>query len=97
MMVAAVNAVQKGDAVAGAVGKAQAEHAGIKLDRLLDIAGEQEHMRETPGSNAFHVAPERRAALAGASGNLRELGLLTRRGFCRDLDFDEVAVVIVKP
>src|SRR6185312_21856 len=44
VMIAAVNAVQKRDPVAGPVGEAQAEHAGIELDRALDVAAEQEDM-----------------------------------------------------
>src|SRR3984957_16632823 len=70
MMVAAVDAVQKGDAVAGPVGKAQPQRPRIELNRLLDVAREQEDMREAPGRDARNVAPERRAALAGADRDL---------------------------
>ena len=70
MMVAAVDAVQKGDAVAGPVGEAQAQRARIELNRLLDVAGEQEDMREAPGHDARNVASERRAALARADGDV---------------------------
>ena len=97
MMIAAVNAVQEGDAVAGPVGEAQAERSRIELNRLLDVAREQEDMRQAPGRDARNVAPERRAALARADGDLGEIRLLVGRGFRRDLDFDQVAVVIVKP
>src|SRR5580693_9917060 len=45
MVIAAVNAVQESDAVAGPVGEAQAERSCIELDRLLDVAGEEEDMR----------------------------------------------------
>src|SRR5277367_4959224 len=69
MMIAAVNAVQEGDAVAGPVGEAQAERAGIELNRLLDVAREQEHMGETSGRDARNVAPERRPTLARADRN----------------------------
>ena len=97
MMIAAVNPVQEGDAVAGPVGEAQTQRARIELNRLLDVAREQEDMRQAPGRDARNVAPERRAALAWAAGDLREIRLLVGRGFRRDLDFDQVAVVIVKP
>ena len=70
MMVAAVDAVQEGDAVAGPVGEAQAQRARIELNRLLDVAGEQKDMREAPGRDARNVAPERRAALARADGDV---------------------------
>ena len=66
MMVAAVDAVQKGDAVAGPVGEAQAQRARIELNRLLDVAREQENMRQAPGRDALDVTSERRAALARA-------------------------------
>ena len=79
MVIAAVNAVQEGDAVAGPVGEAQAQHARIELNRLLDVAREQEHMRETSGMHARNVAPERRATLARSDRDLRKLGLLVRR------------------
>jgi len=88
---------QEGDAVAGSVGEAQAQGARIELNRLLDIAREQEDMREAPGPDAPNVAPERRATLAWAGRDLRKLGLLVGRRFRRDLDLDQVAVVIVKP
>ena len=97
MMIAAVNAVQEGDAVAGPVGEAQAERARIELNRFLDVAGEQEDMRQAPGRDARDVAPERRAALARTDRDLGELRLLIGRRFRRDLDLDQVAVVIVKP
>ena len=97
MMIAAVNPVQEGDAFAGPVGEPQAQRARIELNRFLDVAGEQKHMRQAPGRDARNVAPERRAAHARAAGDLEELRLLVGRGFRRDLDFDEVAVVIVKP
>src|SRR5271169_1338324 len=69
MMIAAVNPMQEGDAVAGPVGEAQAQRAGIELNRPLDVARKQEHMRETPGVHAPNVAPEWRAALARADGD----------------------------
>src|SRR5579863_8490517 len=97
VMVAAVNAVQKGDAVAGPVGEAQAKHPGIELDRALDVAGEEKDMRQTPGHDALNIPPERGAALARAGGNFRELRLPVGRGFRSDLDLHKVPVVIVEP
>ena len=97
VMVAAVDAVQKGDAVAGPVGEAEAQRARIELNRLLDVAREQEDMRQTPGPHARDVAPERRAALARADRDVGKLGFLIGRRFRRDLDLDQIAVVIVKP
>ena len=79
MMIAAVNPVQEGDAVAGPVGEAQAERARVELNRLLHVAREQEHMGETPGIHALYISPERRATLARADRKFRELGLLVRR------------------
>ena len=73
------------------------KRARIELNRLLDVAGEEEDMRQATGRDARNVAPERRAALARADGDLGEIRLLVGRGFRRDLDFDQVAVVIVKP
>src|ERR1700722_2666967 len=67
MMIAAMNSVQEGDAVAGPVGKAQTQRARIELNRLLDVAGEEEDMRQTTGRDARNVAPERRTALARAA------------------------------
>src|ERR1700678_875182 len=97
VMIAAVNPVQEGDAVAGPIGEAQTQRARIELNRLLDVSREHEHMRQATGHDTRDLAPERRAAHAWAAGDLCKIGLLAGRGFRRDLDFDEVAVVIVEP
>ena len=97
MMIAAVNAVQEGDAVARPVGQAQAKRARIELNGLLDVAGEQEDVRQAPGRDARDLRAERRAAFARLAGDVRKLGLLVGRRFRRDLDLDQIAVVIVKP
>src|SRR5258708_39291166 len=76
MMIAAVNPVQEGDAVAGPVGEAQAEGAGVKLNRLFDVASEEEDMRQATGRDARSVAPERRAAHAWAADKLCEIRFL---------------------
>jgi hypothetical protein len=68
VMIAAMNAVQEGDAVAGSIGEAQTQRALIELNRLLDVSREQEHMRQATGRDARNVAPERRAAHAWAAG-----------------------------
>ena len=49
VMVAPVDAMQKGDAPAGMVGEAHAEDAGVEVDRLRHVPGEQEDVRETAG------------------------------------------------
>src|SRR5690242_8490678 len=97
VMVAAVDAVQKRDAVARPVGKAQAERSRIELNRAPDVAGEEQDMRKAPRRDALNVSTEWRAAHAGARRDLRELRLLVWRGFRRDLDLHEVPIVIVKP
>ena len=71
-MIAAVNTVQEGDAFAGPVGEPQAQRAGIELNRLLDVAGEQEDVRQAPGRDARNVATEWRAAHARAARQLSE-------------------------
>ena len=55
-MIAAVDAVQERDIVAGTVGQPQAEHAGVELDRLRHVAGEQQHMREPARKGAPDAA-----------------------------------------
>jgi hypothetical protein len=73
MMIAAVNPVQEGDAVAGPVGEAQPKRARIELNRLLDVAGEDEDMRQATRRDGPNVAPERRAAHAWANRDLGEI------------------------
>src|SRR5580692_6087952 len=58
MMIAAVNPVQEGDAFAGPVGEAQPKRARIELNRLLNVAGEEEDMCQAAGRDARNVAPE---------------------------------------
>ena len=48
-MVAAVDAVHEGDAVARMVGEPETEDARIEVDRAHDVGGEHEHVRETAG------------------------------------------------
>src|SRR6185312_8467900 len=97
MVIAAVNPVQEGDAVAGPVGKAQAQRTRIELNRLLDVAGEEEDMRQAPRPDAGNLAPERRPALARSARNVGEGRFRVGRGFGRDFDLNEIAVVIVEP
>jgi hypothetical protein len=79
VMIAAVDAVQEGDIVAGMIGQPHAEHAGIELDRLADIGGEHQHMRQAPRPCPRHGAAERRSALTGSSFLVAEAGLLVGR------------------
>ncbi len=69
VMIAAVNAVQKGDVVSGVVGEAQSDDARIEFDRLRNVGREHEDMREAARIGALHRAAERGPALAGPRGD----------------------------
>jgi hypothetical protein len=68
-----VDSMQERYAIAGPVGEPQAQRSGIELNRLLDVPREQKDMRETPRDHARNAAPERRAALARADGDVGEI------------------------
>src|SRR5271157_5041322 len=97
VMIAAVDAVQEGDAVARMVGKAKSEDAGVEVDRSPHVPGEHQDVREPARKGAIDVAPEGRAPRAGPDRRQRERALIARRGFWRDRDLDEIAVVVAEP
>ena len=97
VVIAAVDAVHEGDALAGVVGKPQPKHLRIEVDGLHHVGGEDEHMREPARMGAFDGAAVRRPALERRRGPLDERALLVRRGLRRDRDLDQVAVMVMDP
>ena len=47
-----MDAMHEADAVTGAVGKPEAQHAAIEFDRLGYVGGEDQDMGEATGMNA---------------------------------------------
>src|SRR6185312_434498 len=79
VMIAAVNAVQESNIVAGMIGQPHPEHASVELDRLADIGGEHQHMRQAPRPRPRHGAAEGRSALTSYGLLVAEAGFLVRR------------------
>ena len=96
-MIAAMDAVHEGNALARRIRHPQPENPVIELDRLGNVAGEDQHMRHAAGPNNRRVGIGDGAPLVGRDRNIADRGFLVRRGFFRDADFDQVPVLIVKP
>ena len=97
-MVAAVDAVHEGDQIAGAVRQPHAQHVAIERDRLRDVPGEQQNMREP--ARLHSAAPCCGSARSGGRARRRpcvNLRLLVGRAFLGHADFDERAVRIAEP
>ena len=97
-MIAAVNAMHEGDHVAGAVGEPQPQHLAVELDRLRDVAREQQHVREPARlHHGLACSSSARRATPGAEDRFSKRRLLVRRAFLGDANLDRRAVGIAKP
>jgi hypothetical protein len=79
VVIAAVDAVQERNVVAGMVGQTHAEHARVEIDRFGYVAREQQDMSEPSRARAWQRAAEWGPALARAGRLERKMRLFVWR------------------
>ena len=97
VMIAAVDAVQEGDAVGGAIGQAQAQRTLVEGGRGLDVAREDQHMRQPARPHRRRFLPRGGAGYAARRRRPYAFALAIGRHFARDLHLDQHAFGIAKP
>ena len=89
--------MQKRDAVAGTVGKPQAQCASVKVDRPQNIRRKQQNVGHSPRLYLVGQAAVRCPACSRRYGLHQERHLLVGRGLFGNLHLDQDAVRIRKP